>query len=114
MLNFSRLIALVLLVTSLEVAGEHYDPKTNKTYFGCNANIDADLGKLKQAFFLFVSDRNKLSKVAWAERLNPKKRDYACPGRTRPQCCRKDVYAALSHGPLIVTSPPPNCHHGSQ
>ncbi|KAI9615620.1 hypothetical protein H4Q26_011562 [Puccinia striiformis f. sp. tritici PST-130] len=50
----------------------------------------------------------KTETLAWAERLNPKKRDYACPGRTRPQCCRKDVYAALSHGPLIVTSPPPN------
>ncbi|KAH9448997.1 hypothetical protein Pst134EA_018945 [Puccinia striiformis f. sp. tritici] len=106
MLNFSRLIALVLLVTSLEVAGEHYDPKTNKTYFGCNANIDAVCSD--------PGGGGKTETLAWAERLNPKKRDYACPGRTRPQCCRKDVYAALSHGPLIVTSPPPNCHHGSQ
>ncbi|KAI9626895.1 hypothetical protein H4Q26_017955 [Puccinia striiformis f. sp. tritici PST-130] len=49
MLRFFRLAALVLLMTSWEVAGDTYDAKTRTTYFGCHKNVDAVCSELGPA-----------------------------------------------------------------
>ncbi|KAH9454967.1 hypothetical protein Pst134EA_022455 [Puccinia striiformis f. sp. tritici] len=100
MLRFFRLAALVLLMTSWEVAGDTYDPKTKTTYFGCHKNVDAvcsEPGRLTQA-------------LTWATRLHPGKRDYACHDNKHPHCCDKGRYQSIDHGAAIVlTGPIPYC-----
>ncbi|KAI9621572.1 hypothetical protein H4Q26_015578 [Puccinia striiformis f. sp. tritici PST-130] len=105
MLRFFRLAALVLLMTSWEVAGDTYDPKTKTTYFGCHKNVDA-----------VCSEPDRLTQtLTWAVRLHRGKRDYACRYGTHPHCCDQGVYQSIDYDPAIVLSGPvPSCTGGGQ
>ncbi|KAI9625674.1 hypothetical protein H4Q26_016213 [Puccinia striiformis f. sp. tritici PST-130] len=97
MLRFFRLAALVLLMTSWEVAGDTYDPKTKTTYFGCHKNVDA-----------VCSEPDRLTQtLTWAKRLHPGKRDYACHDKKHPHCCDQGKWQDLDfRAPLIVLAGP--------
>ncbi|KNE96206.1 hypothetical protein PSTG_10472 [Puccinia striiformis f. sp. tritici PST-78] len=94
MLRFFRLAALVLLMTSWEVAGDTYDAKTRTTYFGCHKNVDAVCSELGPAGIMQT--------LTWADRLHPKKRDYACHSGKHPHCCDQGRYQHISLGKPVT------------
>ncbi|KAI9625675.1 hypothetical protein H4Q26_016214 [Puccinia striiformis f. sp. tritici PST-130] len=101
MLRFFRLAALVLLMTSWEVAGTLTIRKPRPRTSGVT--------RTWTRFALNLAIQHK-HVITWATRLHPGKRDYACHDNKHPHCCDKGRYQSIDHGAAIVlTGPIPYC-----
>ncbi|KAI9613124.1 hypothetical protein H4Q26_012430 [Puccinia striiformis f. sp. tritici PST-130] len=104
MLQFSRLIALVLLMVCWQVTGDDQQI----VYFGCKKNVDG----LCSYVHTINSD---LQTLIWAERSIPGKRDYECGPGWKGQCCPQHQFQEIDNSstgsitkPVGATS---NCQH---
>ncbi|KNE90588.1 hypothetical protein PSTG_15969 [Puccinia striiformis f. sp. tritici PST-78] len=106
MMGFFRVIALVLLMAPWEVTGN--DDRV--TYFGCWEKVDA--------LCALATPDGSHQTLTWAERLHPRKRDYACYGDNLPLCCERHKFQAISTAPsksiFVKTEDIKHCAHGGQ
>ncbi|KAI9623744.1 hypothetical protein H4Q26_014473 [Puccinia striiformis f. sp. tritici PST-130] len=103
MSNSLRLIALVLLTASWQIAGDEEDPQ-----FGCFKNRDALCS-------IPTGERDEQA-LMWAHRRKDGTRDYFCYFGTHPECCKQGQFSAINDAPSKQIIRPikdtENCKHG--
>ncbi|KAH9467598.1 hypothetical protein Pst134EA_011237 [Puccinia striiformis f. sp. tritici] len=110
MFQLFRLNALVVLIASSQVISQPQDPNT---YFGCWKDWDAVCSHAKA-----LGDVKK-RRLEWAERLHPKKRDYACHNNGFPFCCPQGLFTkrindSSDHTIVVWNDEVKPCNSGGQ